>query len=132
MVMSELPARLPVRLLVLLRGVRLAQHAEGRSRRHGAQVHGADEDPVGQGVRREVDSRVGVRDPEHLPEPRGGGALGAGHGDSASRGGRLPEARPARAARASSGDILCERAGRLNPTRRTSSRTRWCASTRAS
>lgn len=104
--MAELPARLPVRLFVLLRGVRLAQHAEGRSRRHGTQVHGADEDPLGQGARSERRSRLGVRDPEHLPEPRGGGALGPGHGRAAARGGRIPEARPARAARPVARDIL--------------------------
>ena len=50
----ELPTRLPHRLLVLLRGVRCSGESEGRAVFAGAQVHGADEDPLRKGTRGNV------------------------------------------------------------------------------
>lgn len=49
---------------------------------------------------------VGIRHSERLPKPPGGRELGAQHGGTAARGGRVPEARPSHAASGAARDIL--------------------------
>ena len=87
----ELSARLPVRLLLLLRGLRCADQSEGCPCENSPQVHGADEDSLGERNCGAEGSIPGVQYSEHFPEPPGGRKLGARHGGASSHGRCLPE-----------------------------------------